>query len=76
MELPSGACVQDLIERLGLPLSRVRMILINGRGCTLSSPVGEGDRVALFPPELSFNTFISLNFRKERVNRLRPPEEE
>lgn len=75
MELPPGACARDLLERLALPPSRVRMILINGRGCTLSCPIGEGDRVALFPPELSFNTFVSLNFRKER-GLLHPPEEE
>jgi len=43
------------------------MIMVNGRGATLDTPIAEGNRVALFPPELSFNTFVSLGFRKESV---------
>jgi hypothetical protein len=43
------------------------MIMVNGRGATLYKEISEGDRVALFPPELAFNTFVSLGFRKESV---------
>ena len=67
VELTSGAHVEDLLSRLGLPHDRVKMIMVNGRGDTLDTPIADGDRVALFPPELSFNTFVSLSFRKESV---------
>jgi molybdopterin converting factor small subunit len=66
-ELPPASRVEELLTRLGLPLDRVKIILVNGRGGSLASPIQEGDRVALFPPELSFNTFVSLGFRKESV---------
>jgi hypothetical protein len=67
MELDPGSRVEDLATRLGLPLNQVKMILVNGRGATLTTAISEGDRVALFPPELAFNTFVSLGFRKESV---------
>jgi molybdopterin converting factor small subunit len=67
VELTSGAQVEDLLSRLALPHDRVKMIMVNGRGATLDTPIADGDRVALFPPELSFNTFVSLSFRKESV---------
>ena len=66
-ELTSGALVEDLISRLGLLHDRVKMIMVNGKGATLDTPISDGNRVALFPPELSFNTFVSLSFRKESV---------
>ena len=66
-ELTSGALVEDLILLLGLPHDRVKMIMVNGKGATLDTPISDGNRVALFPPELSFNTFVSLSFRKESV---------
>ena len=67
VELTSGLQVEDLMAHLGLPNDRVKMIMVNGRGASLDTAIGEGDRVALFPPELSFNTFVSLSFRKESV---------
>jgi molybdopterin converting factor small subunit len=67
MELDLGSRVEDLATRLGLPPNQVKMIMVNGRGATLNTAISEGDRVALFPPELTFNTFVSLGFRKESV---------
>ena len=67
LELTSESQVKDLLPRLGLPHDRIKMIMVNGRGATLDTPIGEGNRVALFPPELAFNTFVSLGFRKESV---------
>ena len=67
LELTSGSQVGDLLTRLGLPDGRIKMIMVNGRGATLDTPIADGNRVALFPPELSFNTFVSLSFRKESV---------
>jgi molybdopterin converting factor small subunit len=69
VELRSGSQVEDLLPRLGLPQDRIKMIMVNGRGATLHTEISEGDRVALFPPELAFNTFVSLGFRKESVER-------
>ena len=71
IELDLESRVEDLLTRLGLPLNRVKMIMVNGRGATLNTSISEGDRVALFPPELSFNTFVSLSFRKESVENRR-----
>ena len=68
-ELLSGSQVEDLLSRLGLPQDRIKMIMVNGRGATLYTEISEGDRVALFPPELAFNTFVSLGFRKESVEK-------
>jgi len=70
IELPPASQVKDLMRQLRLPtdrVKRVKMIMVNGRGATLDTPISEGNRVALFPPELSFNTFVSLSFRKESV---------
>ena len=69
LEVPQGLEVKDLLTLLDLPVDRVKMILVNGRGASLNTPIGEGSRVALFPPELSFNTFVSLSFRKESVEK-------
>ena len=69
VELRPGSQVEDLLPRLGLPEDRIKMIMVNGRGATLYTEISEGDRVALFPPELAFNTFVSLGFRKELVER-------
>lgn len=67
VELPEGSLIGGLLTTLSLPRQRVRLILVNGRGATLATRLHEGDRVALFPPELSFNTFVSLSFRTDRV---------
>ncbi len=69
LELSPDSRVQDLLTLVGLPVERVKMIMVNGRGGTLSTVVRDGDRVAIFPPELAFNTFVSLGFRKEAVEK-------
>jgi molybdopterin converting factor small subunit len=69
LELRPESRVEDLLPRLGLSQDRIKMIMVNGRGATLDTAISEGDRVALFPPELAFNTFVSLGFRKESVEK-------
>ena len=69
LKLLPGSQVEDLLPRLGLPQDRIKMIMVNGRGATLHTEISKGDRVALFPPELAFNTFVSLGFRKESVEK-------
>jgi hypothetical protein len=71
MHLPTGSQVVDIIAQLELPPERVKLILVNGLGATLETSLQDGDRVGLFPPELSFNTFVSLSFRKEVVEKRR-----
>ena len=67
VELPEQARGVDLVSVLGLPAERVRMIFVNSRAGTLSTLLQEGDRVALFPPELSYNTFVALSYRRDRI---------
>ena len=67
VSLPEGSRLEELLVSLNLDKERVRLILINGLGATMATVLKEGDRVALFPPELSFNTFVSLSFREEHV---------
>jgi hypothetical protein len=43
------------------------MILVNGTGRTTTRELQTGDRVGLFPPELAYNTFVSLSFRRDKV---------
>lgn len=67
LELPPFSTVENLIEQLGLARERVKIILLNGRGASLPYVLKDGDRIGLFPPELSYNTFVSLSLRKESV---------
>lgn len=67
LEVMGPISVTGLLERLGLGQHRAKLILVNGKGSTPETVLEPGDRVAIFPPELSFNTFVSLSFRKERV---------
>lgn len=61
--LEGPATVGDLVRLLGLPTPRIGMILHNGHAAGLEAALKEGDRVGLFPPELRYNTFVSLYFR-------------
>ena len=61
--LVDPATVEDLVRVLGLAAERIGMILHNGHAAGMESVLAEGDRVGLFPPELRYNTFVSLYFR-------------
>ena len=67
VELPEPARGVDLAAALGLPANRVKIIFVNSRASSLSTQLHDGDRVALFPPELSYNTFVSLSYRQDRI---------
>lgn len=41
--------VQHLALHLGLPLSEIKIAMVNGRQHDLACPVQDGDRVAYFP---------------------------
>lgn len=68
VELPPGSRTEDLFTALGLPGSRIGMILVNGRGAAPDQDLADGDRVGLFPPELRYNTFVSLYFRPKNTS--------
>jgi hypothetical protein len=67
VELPEPSRGVDLATALGLPANRVKIIFVNSRARALSTLLHDGDRVALFPPELSYNTFVSLSYRQDRI---------
>ncbi len=68
LEIPAGSRVTDLIDRLELPMKRVRMVFLNGRALSPETELAENDRVGLFPPELAFNTHVSMSYAYERMD--------
>lgn len=49
IELDDGKSVSDLLERLGIPPSKVAIILVNGRHAEQDQPLQDGETVSLFP---------------------------
>lgn len=56
LDLPEGATLQDLLDRLDIPDRLAQMVLVNGvqspraRPARASRPLADGDSVAIFPP--------------------------
>ena len=53
VELPEGATVFTLVERLGLPYEAeegVLAVAVNDEVTDLKAPLSEGDVVSMFPP--------------------------
>ena len=48
-DLAEGTTVADVIATLGLP-DQQRIVFVNGRHAAESSALGDGDRLAIFPP--------------------------
>jgi molybdopterin converting factor small subunit len=49
VQLPDGATIDDLVDRLGI-VRRIKLITINGeRQADYSRPLRDGDRVRIFP---------------------------
>jgi molybdopterin converting factor small subunit len=65
LETTEKATVCEVIRELGIPPEKVRMILLNGRGVDSNSSLSNGDRIALFPPEMAFNMYVALSFRRD-----------
>lgn len=65
LEAAEKATVREVIRELGIPPEKVRMILRNGRGVDSESILSNGDRVALFPPEMAFNMYVAISFRRD-----------
>ena len=47
----NGSTVLEIIQALGMPTERVKLILVNHTGALLDQPIKNGDRVSLFPAE-------------------------
>ncbi|MDY6987542.1 MAG: MoaD/ThiS family protein [Thermodesulfobacteriota bacterium] len=48
--IQAGETVEALMKRLGIPLGEVNLIFVNGVKAQMSSILGGGDRVGIFPP--------------------------
>jgi len=46
----AGTTVRDLIDQLGVPLTEVKLIFVNGVKGDLASALNGGERVGIFPP--------------------------
>ncbi len=62
LDLPEGSRVSDALAALGLSLDQVRVMMLGGRPVTDDVELRQGDRLALFPPELAFNMYVAINF--------------
>ena len=62
LDLAAGARVSDALLALGLVGDVVRVLMVNGRPIKHDQEMQEGDRLALFPRELAFNTQVAVNF--------------
>ncbi len=52
VSLDSGASVRTLVESLGLPIERVKLIAVNGKQEMLDKTLSDGDLVYIFPPAI------------------------
>lgn len=50
LQIPEGARLDDLLVRLGVPKSEVKTAFVNNRQQDEDYRLGDGDRVAFFPP--------------------------
>ncbi|MBI5579306.1 MAG: MoaD/ThiS family protein [Deltaproteobacteria bacterium] len=50
VELPEGATVNDLREKLDLPLQDIGIVMVNARSGTFQQRLQPGDRITLIPP--------------------------
>jgi len=46
----AGTTVRDLIDQLGVPVTEVKLIFVDGVKGDLASALNGGERVGIFPP--------------------------
>jgi sulfur carrier protein ThiS len=63
LTLPAESRVTAALAALGLVPAQVRVAMRNGRPIRGDEALAEGDRLALFPPELAYNNYVAINFR-------------
>ena len=49
IEVPKGATVADLVNRLKLPREEVKLFFVKGRARPIDWPLEPGDEVGIFP---------------------------
>jgi uncharacterized protein len=65
LTLLPNARLKELIEDLGIPLSLVDLILVNGQSVDIEHPLNDGDRVSIYPVFETFNiSSVSLLHEK------------
>ncbi len=62
VDLADQARVSAALAAVSLAPGQVRVIMLNGRPIREDEPLKEGDRLALFPPELAYNGYVAINF--------------
>jgi molybdopterin converting factor small subunit len=65
LETMDKATVREVLRELGIPPEKVKMILLNGKGGNPDSQLNDGDRIAFFPPEMAFNMYVAISFRRD-----------
>lgn len=50
IDLPDGATVADLIEKMRLPAGEVKVAFVNGRRQSPDCVLNQGDEAGIFPP--------------------------
>ena len=66
--LPSGVTVRDVLDGCGVPVPEVDLVLVNGEPEELNHPLGDGDRISVYPV---FESFDIRGTTKVRVRALR-----
>lgn len=49
LDAPDGTTLAELATRAGLPISEIKITMVNGRQRKLDDMASDGDRVAFFP---------------------------
>jgi len=50
LKLQKGVTLQQLYDRLNIPVEEVKIVMVNGRAKNHDYTLSEGDRIAIFPP--------------------------
>jgi molybdopterin synthase sulfur carrier subunit len=69
LEIEENATAREVLQKLGIPLEKVKMIILNGKGADFDSILSDGDRIAFFPPEMAFNMYVALSFRRDLIKK-------
>ena len=65
---PEGCTIDDLAQKLGLPLEKIEAVFINHRAFDLKRTIRAGDRVALVPPGIPSTERLLLGFNRTGTN--------
>ena len=49
LELDSGTTIGQVMQRLGVPVEKTRIIFLNNRAAQPATPIEPGDQLSIFP---------------------------